>query len=330
MTLGSALGQTTVNTVPAPAVEGDFCDSNPRFVVEAGPGGMFAGADGAIIGRFAWATWPGDADGGPALVNNYGFGPVSGFIHREQQGLNTTYLSGYSLAIPQGFGVTLHSGGGFWVKNTGAAIAQVGMKAFAKLTDGTVSFAVTGTNPGGASDSGGAVVSTTLTLVGAIDDDILTVASISAGKPYPGAVLNSNAVGKVVSQLTNASGPITAANPADYGAGTYQLDTGAQSVAAGTTIGGNYGVYTVGTATGTFAVGMYLSGGTTLPTAPPPVLTLLLTGAGSDGSTFVTSGGDVAQTSHALVGNTSIETKWCARSVGSNGQLVKISDHPEG
>lgn len=322
--------QTAVNTLQAPAVEGDFSDKNPRYTVDAGPGGLVAGSAGLTVGRFAFITAPSDIDGSPQIANNFGFGPVAGFVAREQQGLNTIYLSNASMFIPGGFGVTLFSGGGFWAKNAGTGIAQNGMKAFANLLNGSVSFAAAGSNPGGASDSGGAVVNTTLTLVGGVANNILTVASISAGKPYPGAVLSSNAVGAVVSQLTNVSGPITASNPADYGAGTYLLDTGEQAVAAGTTIGGNYGVYTVGTATGTFAVGMYLSGGSTLPTSPPPVLTLLLTGTGGNSSTFVTSGGAVAQTTHALVGNTAIETKWYARSVGAAGEIVKISDQPLG
>jgi len=322
--------QTSVTVLQALGVEGDFCDLNPRYTLEAGPGGLVAGPSALTVGRFAWVTAPSDIDGSPSAVANSGFGPVSGFIAREQQGLNTVYLSDASMQIPAGFGVTVFTGGGFLVKNAGSSIAQNGMKAFANLLTGAVSFAAAGTNPGGATDSGGAVVNTTLTLVGGVSGDVLTVASISAGKPYPGAVLSSNAIGAVVKQLTNASGAITASNPADYGVGTYLLDTNSQSVAAGTTIGGNYGVYTVGTATGTFAVGMYLSGGTTLPTSPPPVLTLLLTGTGGNGSTFVTSGGTVAQTSHALVGNTAIETKWYARSVGAVGGLTKISDQPLG
>jgi hypothetical protein len=41
--------QTVVNTQPAPAVEGDFCNTNPRFSVDAGPGGLqaLAAADAA-------------------------------------------------------------------------------------------------------------------------------------------------------------------------------------------------------------------------------------------------------------------------------------------
>ena len=323
--------QTQVYPQPAPAVEGDFCSKNPRYNVLAGPGGMIAGSAGVTVGRFAWAFPPLDADGGPAVVQNSGWGPVTGFVGRRQgAGLITTFLADASMVINAGLPVTLYDSAEFWAKNTGSGEAQAGMKAFANMLTGAVTFAAAGSFPGGASDSGGVVAATTLTLTGSVSDNVLTVTAESAGKPYPGAVLSSNAIGTVIKQLTNASGAISATNPADYGVGTYLLDTGEQTVAAGTTIGGYYGVYTVGTATGTFAVGMYLSGGTTLPTSPPPVLTLLLTGTGGNSSTFVTSGGNVAQSSHALVGNTAIETKWYARSTGLQNELVKISDKPLG
>jgi hypothetical protein len=199
----------------------------------------------------------------------------------------------------------------------------MGQKAFANLNTGQVSFGTAGSPPSSATDSGGAVVNTTLTLVGGVVDNVLTVASVSAGVVYPGAVLSSNAVGVV---QPYGSGGTTGTG----GAGTYLLSIGEQTVAAGTTIGGNYGVYTVGTATGTFTVGMLLTGGTTLPTVPPPALTVLISGTGGNGSTFATSGGAVAQTSHALVGSSSVETKWYAMSQGIAGELIKISDHPTG
>lgn len=322
--------QTQIYNQPDIGVRGDFASTNPYFTFDAGPGGLVAGEGGVLEGYFGWATAPTDPNSGPTTVLNSGWGPVTGFVRRDQQALNSTYLSDAGMTIQEGFAVTLYTGGDFIVDNDGAAEAVLGMKAFANLLTGKVQFAAAGSNPGGASDSGGAVVSTTLTVVGSVSDDVLTVTTVSAGNPYPGAVLSSNALGAVVKQLTNATGPITASNPADYDVGTYLLDIGNQSVAAGTTIGGHYGVYTVGTATGTFAVGMYLSGGTTLPTAPPPVLTLLLTGTGGNSSTFVTSGGAVAQTSHALVGNTAIETKWYAMNSAAVGDKVKISDHATG
>lgn len=316
MTLGNALGQTAVNTVPAPAFEGDFCDSNPRYTYDAGPGGLVAGSAGLTVGRFAWATYPPDADNAPSVANNNGVGPVAGFVHREQQGLLTTYLQTSSMLVPAGFPVTIHTGGGFWAKNAGATYAKPGQKAFAKVSDGTVSFADAGTVPGGSSAASTAIVKTTLTLVGSVSDNILTVASVSAGTVYPGAVLSSNAAGQIVEQLTGVAG----------GAGTYLLDTGEQTVAAGTTIGGFYGLMTNGTVTGDdFAVGDLLTG-SGVPTGDS--VYYIVTNGGTSG-VLVASMVD-AVSSTTIVGSPSVETKWTAMSGGGVGDLIKISDKPLG
>ena len=96
--------QTVVNTQPAPAVEGDFCNKNPRFSVDAGPGGLIAGDNGVVVGRFAWLSYEEvDANEAPAIVNNFGAGPPAGFVHREQQGLITGYLQESSMLVPTGF-----------------------------------------------------------------------------------------------------------------------------------------------------------------------------------------------------------------------------------
>lgn len=313
--------QQQVYNQPAQAVAGDFASSNPWYSYLAGPGGLVAGPAGLTIGKFAWTAPPLDSNSAAQIANSFGNGPVAGFVHRAQQGLNTTFLSASGMLIQPGFMVSLMTGGDFWCVNEGGAQALRGMKAFANLLTGGVSFAAAGSIPGGASDSGGAVVSTTLTLVGGVQGNILTVASVSAGVVYPGSYLNSNAAGTVQAYGTGGT-------TGTGGAGTYMLDVGEQSVAAGTTIGGKYGVYTVGTATGTFAVGMVLSGGTTLDAGA--YLTKLLTGAGSDGSTFAVAAGTSAQTSHALVGSTSVETNFTAESQGLTGQLVKISGQPVG
>jgi len=322
--------QTQVYNQPAIGIPGDFASANPYFTYDAGPGGLVAGPGGVTTGRFAWVYPPLDPDNAPTVVQSFGFGPVAGFVKHSLQALNSTFLSDAGQTILQGLPVTLLTGGDFIVTNAGSAQALVGQKAFANLLTGAVQFAAAGSNPGGATDSGGAVVNTTLTLVGGVQGNILTVASVSAGTIYPGAVLNSNAVGQV--QPYGTINPATGlATTGTGGAGTYALSTGEQNVAAGTTIGGNYGVYTVGTATGTFAVGMYLSGGTTLPTgAASPVLTFLISGTGGNGSTFATNSGTAAQTSHALTGNVAIETKWYAMNQALTNEPVKITDHPTG
>lgn len=313
--------QQQVYNQPALGVPGDFASANPYFTLNAGPGGLVAGPGGVTIGNFAWVVPPLDSNSAPMIAQSSGFGPVAGFVQRAQQGLNSTFLSDAGVSILEGLPVTIFTGGDFVVKNAGATQALIGQKAFANLLTGAVSFAAAGSSPGGASDSGGAVVNTTLTVTGSVAGNVLTVTTLSAGNVYPGAVLNSNAVGQVVAQLSGTPN----------GVGTYSLSIGEQNVAAGTVIGGNYGVYTVGTATGTFAVGMVLSGGTTLPTgAAAPVLTFLISGAGGNGSTFATNSGTAAQTSHALVGSVAIETKWYAMSSGLTGENVKISDHATG
>ena len=133
--------QTSVNVQPAIGVAGDFASANPRATVLAGPGALVAGAGGVTVGCFAWA-----ANG---VVSSTGAGPVTGFVHREQQALITSYLQEASNAIPQGFPVTLHSAGDFLVKNTGGAVTA-GMSAFANLADGTVQFAAAGAAVAGA------------------------------------------------------------------------------------------------------------------------------------------------------------------------------------
>ena len=41
-----------VNVVQAPALEGDFASSNPRFNVLNGPGDPIAGPNGVTVGAF--------------------------------------------------------------------------------------------------------------------------------------------------------------------------------------------------------------------------------------------------------------------------------------
>lgn len=142
-----------VNTVPAPAVAGDFASANPRSSYLAGPGGLVAGPDGVTVGLFAWATSPDDANGTPATVYNAGTGLPSGFVHREQQALITTYLAAAGNVIQPGFGMTLMTSGDYWVTSTGAATTQIGWKAFAVNATGEIVFAASGDGPGGSTET---------------------------------------------------------------------------------------------------------------------------------------------------------------------------------
>src|ERR1019366_10760503 len=106
--------QKQVNTSLAPGIAGGFASSNPRFVVLAGPGGLVSGPNGLSVGAFAWTSPPDDGDGASAIASNYGTGPVTGFVAREQQGLIVAYLAPNSLIAMPGFEATLFSGGDFW------------------------------------------------------------------------------------------------------------------------------------------------------------------------------------------------------------------------
>jgi hypothetical protein len=154
MLSGMGQFQRQVYYQPAPAVEGDFCDHNPRTTVNAGPGGLVAGETGVMVGRFAWfdPDTPLDPNDAPRIVNPFSAvaQPVVGFVHREQQGLITNWLGGAGMWVPSGFPVTLHQTGGFFVRNMGDDRAELGMKAFAHLDDGSIAFAATGAAVAGA------------------------------------------------------------------------------------------------------------------------------------------------------------------------------------
>lgn len=134
--------QQQVNLTPALAVAGDFASSNPRATVLAGEGTLVAGVGGVTVGLFAWVA----ADG--TVLNSAASVAPSGFVHREQQALITTYLAEASNVIPEGLPVTLHNEGDFWAVLTGPNAAVVGSAINAVLADGNVTAgaAVVGTS----------------------------------------------------------------------------------------------------------------------------------------------------------------------------------------
>ena len=137
--------QTTVNTVPAPAVAGDFASANPRATVAAGPGTLVAGTGGATVGKFAWADSSGN-------VTNAGSGVPTGFIHRDMQALITAYLGSASMVIPAGLPVTVFKAGEFWAQTLTAA--TIGQKVFASNTDGSVKTGAAGATITGYTETG--------------------------------------------------------------------------------------------------------------------------------------------------------------------------------
>lgn len=314
--------QTAVNDQPAPAVAGDFASMNPYFTFDAGPGGLVSGPSGAVVGRFAWAVAPADADGTPSQVNSFGTGSVSGFVPREQQGLVTTYLQDASMLIPTGFQMTLMVGGGFWVKNDGATQALPGQKAYANFADGKATFAATASPTAGATSTASTIAAKTATVTASIINDTLIVTAASGDPIVAGATLatgTSVAAGtQIVRQLSGTTG----------GIGTYAISIPGQSVAS-EAMTFTYGLLTVG---GTVVAGFGLgdtivnSGGTAITGT---TITQLGTGVGGAGTYYVNKTQTVgSQTINVLAVN--VETKWYAMSSGGAGELVKISDHPLG
>lgn len=305
MTLGF---QQTVNQNQAPAVAGDFCSTNPRSSVLTVPGGFVAGAAGVTVGTFAWV----DYDATDRLVNNFGIGAPTGFVHREQQGLITTYLAQTSNLVPGGFPVTLFDAGDFWVLNSGSNAVTRGMKAYANYANGLVTFAATGAPATGASVTGSIAANATSTFTASIAEQVMTVTAQAAGTIIVGMGISGSGITsgtRVTKQLTGTAG----------GVGTYLVSI--IQTATSTTVTGAYGVMTV-TAVGSGAlnIGDILSGASV--TAGNTVIGLG-TGTGGTGTYYVSVGDTASSTTITATGN--IETKWIAASAAAPGELVKMS-----
>jgi hypothetical protein len=316
--------QTAVTVQPAIGVEGDFASANPRFSVIAGAGAFVCGAAGVRVGRFAWASMAAVDDvGGPAIVNNFGSGPVTGFVHREQQGLITQYLQNASMLVPAGFGITLMNGGDFVVRNAGSGQALINQKAYAIFADGSVRFGATGSPDSGGTSTASTIAAGTSSFTGSITGNLMTVTAVGSGTLYNGTQISGTNVASgsaIVSQVL----PLLAGE-ALRGIGRYNVNIPEQS-AASTTISGTYGLLTIGgTVGGTFGIGQPVSGG---GTSAGTVITDLGTGTGGAGTYIVNNTQTVG--SGALNTALDVETKWYAMSPGLAGELVKISDHPLG
>lgn len=314
--------QTQVYDQPAAFIAGDRVSQNPLFSFDAGPGGLVAGPGGVTVGRFAWAYPPLDPNGGPTLVQSFGSGPVAGFVMRNQQALNPTYLSFAGNTIQPGYEMALMIGGDFAVINDGATQALPNMKAYADFATGKVSFAAPGTAAAtSASATGSSIAASTFSVTGSIAGDVLTVTAVGSGTIVNGATISGTSVStgsKILSQLSGTPG----------GVGTYRVSIPNQS-AASTTISGTYGTMTVGTLTTTpkFAVGNVLNA--TGAVVAGTTVTQILTGDGGSGSTLAVDNNTVVS-SQTISAVSSVETKWYARSAGLPGSPVKISSTPLG
>ncbi len=317
--------QQQVAVQPAQAVSGDFASANPRFAYQSGPFGLVAGAAGVIIGAFAWVTnLSDDADYAAAIVNSFGSGPVSGFVHREQQG---TYFnpigvdSGVSIYAGAPVG-SLFTGGDFWVTNSGASAALPGQTIYADLATGKASAGTAVvTVSGGAGSS--IAAATGISCTASVVDNIMTVTVVGAGTLVAGALLTGGAAGSIVAQLT----PLISGETLG-GVGRYALTQSEQSVAS-TTVTATYGVLTLGSGTAaTFPIiGGLLAGANV--TGAPYVSQLLTGSSGVTGSTFAVTVSESASAA-SMTCTKNVATKWFCTNTAAAGELIKMQSQPLG
>ena len=315
-------GQTQVQNQPAQAVAGDRASQNPFASFDAGPGGLVAGPAGVIVGNFAWVTPPTDPNGTAQIANSFGGGNVAGFCYNVLQALNTVFLSGSSMIIPQGLPVALAVQGDWWVINNGTTEAQVGQKVYASFANGQASFAATASPTVAASATGSSIAAETFSVTASIAGDIMTVSAVGSGSVYPGSTISGTGVATgtmVASQIT----PLLAGETAN-GVGRYLLSVSQQKAVASETISGTYGLLTIGTltTTPTFAVGQTLSA--TGSVVAGTQITANVTGSGGTGGTMVVNNNTVVS-SQTIASVANAETKWVAASAGGIGQLIKIT-----
>jgi hypothetical protein len=206
------------------------------------------------------------------------------------------------------------------VKNRGAIFAQVGMKAFARFSDGAMIPNTAGATPPGGSGSASSVAAGTFTATGSITNNVLT-ATAAAGTN--GIVAGGTISGTNVASGTKIVGQIfpLLAGEAIGGIGRYTVSIPEQTVAS-TAISGTYGILTVGgTVVAGFGQGQIITGtGISVPTT----IYSQLTGTAGAAGTYVVDVNTVVS-STAITSQASVETKWIIKSGGAAGELVKVS-----
>jgi hypothetical protein len=323
MTTGGVQSQVTVQ--PARAVQGDFASNNPRYTFDAGSGGVVAGPNGLTIGLFAWLSFQGiDSDGAPAYANNNGSGPVAGLVGRQEQGLNTTYLSNAGMTIQAGFECAIFTAVDMWVVNNGTTTAVPGMKAYANFTNGQASFAVPGAPTTTTQTSATVTAGTAATFTGSISGNVLTISSAVVNTLYLGALLGGTGLTGL-----NTGVHIVALLSGTFGAAgsTYALDQSELNIAseamtatpytAAGTGGAGIVVGSVITATSTGASGTVVGAQVTAIITAGTSVVVAMPGAGTGTNTTAT-----------LTFAQNVETSWYCRSQGLAGELVKISNVP--
>jgi len=304
--------QSRINDNPAPAVQGDFADTNVRATVVAGAGALVAAppSRSPIVGNFVW----GDQVSGQAFGSYQGETTAKiGFLHNDDQALVVDFLAEGDLALESGLPVTLFNQGSFWADFI--AGATVGQKVFARYVDGSPYAAAAGTSTTTVAAMTGAIVGATGVLTIASLTGTLGVGDVLTGTPItePVAVLSqiSGTVGGIGTYLTTAT-----ANVADVSGAIaksavetdFHVDSLALVDAVITADLAVTGILTVGAvASGVLDIGQRLSAAD-LPNGAKIIG--FIGGSGGTG-TYLTNIAGVVLGSRAMV--------------ASNGHLAKIS-----
>lgn len=312
--------QTQVYGQPAAGIAGNRASQNPIFSYLAGPGGLVSGIS-LFVGRFAWVTQPLDPNGTPTIANSFGGGAPAGFLMLNQQALNTTFLSSAGMQVQPGAQTALQIAGDFWMQNDGATEAQYGHKVFAYVANGKAAAAPAGTVFGGASSTTAAIGASTFSVTGSVTGNVLTVTAVGSGVIVNGATianaaLPTNPGPKVVAQLSGTPG----------GVGTYALNVGELTVAAGQTITGTYGTLTLGGASAVpFAVGDVISGSGVVAGTK---VSQVLTGTGGGAGDTVAVDNNTVVSSTTITASIAVETDFYVRSTALAGEVFKMSSTP--
>jgi len=320
--------QTHVNLYPAPGRVGARASQNPIKTVVAGQAGLVAGVQGAMVGKFAWNSYP--VAGGPGQVNN--FSPAApavpaGFIMNEQQALITTWLGIAGLQVPAGYPITEVNSADTWANNQ-YADAYIDQKVFANLFSGDILGAAAGSFPTNEVGSAAVIASATI----AANSNSLNIITLSSGNVQVGdQVFGLNIAGNVFIEsfgtfngsvgtvfltqyavVTQTTVPLTTQAPYGVGGGVVAATgtSGSSTVTISSVTNGQVAVGQLVQATG-FAVGTYVeSFGTFNGTSGTVVL--------SNNATAAVSG----MTSMNL--SAFIETPWSILSAANVGDIVKI------
>ena len=310
-----------VNVQAAPAVIGDFCDSNPRSTVDAGAGAFVAGLAGVIVGHFAWLNTDG------VSVSNTGEGAPLGLVHREQQSIITAYLAENSMVVAPGFPVTLYNAGSFWVYNGGSVSSAIGQTAYVNYNDGSISFGTSAPTSGActggtvakivSATAGAAIPATAPRCTASIAGTVMTVTAIAAGTVLgAGQTLSggTTALG-IVDPNTVITGFVSGTNG---GVGVYNVSISNQVQSNTITASGGCMTLTGANTTGIFAVGQTLSVASSGSLTAGTTIAAVITGTGGAGTyllnqpsaTAVTAGTITASNAMFLTVDSSSTGSW--------------------